>query len=450
MSYFRIRKGRDIRLKGAAEKKIVEIPLPKRVAVVPSDFKGLKLRPEVKAGDAVKVGSPVFSDKTNPDIVVASPVSGKIAAVNRGEKRALLSIEIETDGRQEPEVFPSLTEGRIENITREDAIRVLLRGHLWPVIRQRPYSKVADPKDQPKAVFVHAMNTEPLAGDIDFILEGREKEFQSGLTVLTRLTKGNVHLCTKNDATSKTLTQAQGAQTHTFSGPHPAGNVSTHIHSVDPINKGDIVWYVEAQDVLRIAALFLNDIYSSERIVAVTGEGAQGRQAYVKTVIGAPLAALLGSHPARDMRYISGSVLAGADVGHSGYLRFYDSQITVIPAGGRREFLGWIAPGANKYTFSKTFVSSFLPEREVSLDTDKHGSDRAIVLNSIYDDLVPLDIMTYFLLKAVLSQNFEEAEELGILECDGEDFALCSFACPSKTNVGAIIDEGLALIEKEE
>ena len=255
-------------------------------------------------------------------------------------------------------------------------------------------------------------------------------------------------MCISSGAKSKALTQTKGVQTHQFSGPHPAGNVSTHIHHIDPIHKGDMVWYVEAQDVVRIASLLLNGAYPTERVVAVTGEGAV-RRVYMKTCVGAPLATLLHSADLSQMRCLSGSVLTGRDVGADGHLCFYDSQITVIPRGGQRKLLGWMLPGFNKYTFSKTYASAFLPEKEMSLDTDENGSHRAMVLNHIYDSLVPLDIMTYFLLKAVIAGEIEEAENLGILECDEEDFALCSFACPSKTDVGGIIGEGLALIERE-
>ena len=446
---FSIKKGRNIRLKGAAKKEVIAASFPKHVAVQPPDFKGLNLRLAVEVGDSVKVGTTILSDKADPQVGIASSASGKVAAINRGLKRALLSVVIETDGRQETEGFQFFTEEQIRNISRNDVVRFLLKGNLWPVIRQRPFSKVADPLEKPKAVFIHAMNTEPLAPDMDFILKNKEKEFQTGLTILKQLTDGDVHLCVCEGSNAVALTRAEGVQTHVFSGPHPAGNVSTHIHCVDPINKGDLVWYVEAQDVLRIASLFLKGIYPVERIVAVTGEGAAGYQVYAKTIMGAPLSVLPGGRITGPVRYLSGSVLAGKDVGAHGFLRFYDTQVTILPEGGRREFLGWLSPGVNKYTFSKTFFSAFLPEREVSLDSDRHGSDRAIVLNSIYDSLVPLDIMTYFLLKAVLSGNVEEAEELGILECDEEDFALCTFACPSKTDVGGIISQGLALIEKE-
>ena len=449
MGAFFIKKGRDIRLKGSAKKEIVKVALPKRVAVQPPDFAGLSARLQVKVDDRVKVGTTVFSDKNVPEIQVASPASGKVVAINRGEKRALLSVVIETDGGQEAESYPKFSRDQILSLTKAEITAALLKGHMWPVIRQRPFSKVANPHQKPKAVFVRAMNTEPLAADIDFVLQGKEEEFQAGLDVLKGLTDGAVHLCFKKGAAAKALAGAANVQTHTFAGPHPAGNVSTHIHFIDPISKGDLVWYVEAQDVVRIGSLFLKGCYPTERIVAVTGEGAANHQVYALTVIGAPLSSLLGGADPRQMRYLSGSVLTGKDVGVGGFLRFYDSQVTVIPEGGKRELLGWLRPGAEKYTFSKTFLSSFLPAKEASLDSDEHGSHRAIVLNHVYDTLVPIDIMTYFLLRAVLSGNIEEAEQLGILECDEEDFALCTFACPSKTDVGKIIRDGLTLIAKE-
>ena len=450
MGIFTIKKGRNIRLKGAAAKEIDDISFPKQVAVQPPNFRGLRLRLEVREGDDVKVGTTILSDKANPDIKIASPASGKVLAVNRGLKRALLSVVIETDGEQEACSFRTFSEEQIKNISPADIVDLLLKGHLWPVIRQRPFSKVADPKDKPKAVFVHAMNTEPLAPDVDFILQSREKEFQTGLNVLAKLTDGDVHLCIEKGAKSKAFTQAEGVVTHLFAGPHPAGNVSTHIHCVDPINKGDIVWYIEAQDVLRIAQLFLDGVYPTERIVAVTGEEAKGHQVYARTIMGASVTARVGKEIPQQTRCISGSVLRGKDVGRDGFVCFYDAQVTIIPSGGKRELLGWLSPGFKKYTFSKTYASAFFPEGEVSLNSDKNGSDRTIVLNDMYDSLVPLDIMTYFLIRSVVAENIEEAEALGILECDEEDFALCTFACPSKTDVGGIIRQGLDLIEKEE
>lgn len=448
MGTFQIRKGLDIKLKGQAAKEIKTLPLSKTIAVAPCDYKGLKLRLSIKEGDAVKVGSQIFQDKFHPEIRILSPVSGRVAMIIRGEKRALLRVIIETDGKQEQESFKKFNEHEILGLSQKDVTTYLLEGGLWPVIRQRPFSKIANHRNHPKAVFIHAMNTEPLALDVDVLLDKKEKEFQLGLDILKHLTKGEVHLCIHARASAKALTEAKRVQIQRFSGPHPAGNVSTHIQYVDPINKGDVVWYVEAQDVLRVASLFMNGAYASERVVAITGEGAKNRY-YARTCLGAPLSALVEDGGVNGLRYISGSVLTGKDVGKEGFLGFYDSQVTVIPEGGKREFLGWLSAGFNKFTVSKTFASAFLPEREVSLNTDKNGSDRAIVLNNIFDKYVALDIMTFFLLRAVISGDIEEAEKLGILECDEEDFALCTFACPSKTDVGEIMRSGLDLIEKE-
>lgn len=449
MKLHSIVKGKDLKIKGKPQKDIIDVSLPNQLAILPPNFRGFKPRLAVKVDDQVKVGSPVLTDKARPEIQIVSPASGKVVAINRGEKRALLEVVIETDGNQTAETGKSYSSEKLESIGKEEVISRLMEGGLWPALRQRPFSKIADPSATPKSIFVRAINTDPLAIDIDAILEGKEADFQAGLDVLSNLTEGNVYLCTARNAKSKALTESKNAEIHKFSGPHPAGNVSTHIHAIDPINKGDIVWYVEAWDVVNIGRLFLSGQYSTEKYVAVTGECAENKY-YAKTHQGAPLSTLLKGSDLQGARCISGSVLTGTDVGKDGYVGFYDTQITAIPEGGKRELLGWMTPGANKYTFSRTFLAAFSGgDEEFSLDTDKNGSDRAIVLNHLYDDLVPLDIMVYFLLKSILSGNIDESEQLGILECDEEDFALCSFACPSKTNVGEIIRHGLDVIEKE-
>lgn len=448
MSIFQIKKGRDLKIKGAADKNIEELSLPKQVAVQPQDFRGLRPRLRVKVGDTVEVGSPVMEDKDRQQIVVHAPASGTVTAINRGDKRALLQIVIEPDGRQTAVAFPTHMPVDLAGLSKDVIIKQLLQGGCWPCIRQRPFSKIAHPEDAPKAIFIHAMNTEPLALDVDVVLKDAEADFQAGIDVLKNLTQGDVHLCCHTKASSPALTQAKHVVAHGFAGPHPAGNVSTHIHYVNPINKGDVVWYVEAQDVVRIGRLFVKGVFDPQKFVAVTGEGASKRN-YKKTIIGAPVAHLTKGDSLSGMRCISGSVLRGTSVGAEGFMCFYDEQLTVIPEGGVREFIGWLMPGFNKHTFSKTYASAFVPKNEYSMDTDKNGGDRAIVLNHLYDEYVPLDIMTYFLLKAVLGNDIEEAEKLGILECDEEDFALCTFACPSKTDVGGIIRDGLELIEKE-
>lgn len=255
-------------------------------------------------------------------------------------------------------------------------------------------------------------------------------------------------MCIAASSKSPALNQAQGVDIQRFSGAHPAGNVSTHIHYVDPINKGDTVWYIEAQDVLRVAQLFLKGIHCADRVIAVTGEGAKERVHY-RTVAGAAVSLLLPGSELKGQRVISGSVLTGRNIGKDGFTGFYDSQVSVVPEGGKRELFGWMMPGFDKYTLTNTFASVLLGRKESSLDTDTHGGHRAIIWPSNFDDYVALDLITFFLVRAVIVGDIEEMVALGILECDEEDFALASFACPSKTDVGAYIRQGLDLVETE-
>ncbi len=451
MKIIKIQKGRDIPLKGAAEEKIVSLPLPQTVAVQPPDFHGLRLRPVVRIKDKVLVGSPLLEDKTDSRIKVVSPVSGIVSEIYRGEKRALLRVAVQCDGQQKALRFSRYSLKDISALSSKNIIGQLLAGGLWPFLRQRPFARTARPEDCVKAVFVQAHITEPLAPNLDFLLQGKEEAFQLGLDILKKLTSGKVFVCCSPQARSQALTEAKGVEVFGFSGPHPAGNVSTHIHCLDPVRKGDVVWYLGAEDVLRIADMFSQGQFNPQRTVAVTGEGASTRL-YYQTVLGVPLRHLLMDPFLDEQRFLSGSVLRGTDVGPDGYVCFYDQQITLLPRGGKREFMGWLHPGWNKYSFSRTFLSSLQkrhPERHVSLDTDYHGGHRAIVLNHIYDDYVPLDILPYFLVRAILSGDLEEAERLGLLECVEEDFALCSFACPSKFDVGGVIRRGLRMLEEE-
>ncbi|MBF0387399.1 MAG: Na(+)-translocating NADH-quinone reductase subunit A [Candidatus Omnitrophica bacterium] len=448
MAQYNIKQGRNIKIKGSAEKRVVAAALPKLVALVCEDLRGWLPKVLVAPGAVVKAGTPVVMDKNNEAIKLVAPVSGTVRAVNRGEKRALTNIVIEPDNSDAAEKFTRYQFSDLPGLSRAAVVTQLLAGGLWPCLRQRPFSRLADPALVPKAIFVHAMNTEPLAADVDFVLEGREKDFQAGLDIIRKLSPGQTHLCIDSRARSAALTGAAGVELQRFSGAHPAGNVSTHIHCVDPVNKGEVVWYIEAQDVLRVAALFLRGVHSAERMVAVTGEGARER-VYFKTVSGAPVASLLAGSNLAGQRCISGSILAGRNVGPEGFLGFYDSQVTVLPEGGKRELFGWMMPGFNKYTFTSTYMSAFLPRTENTLDTDTHGALRAIVWPALYDDYVALDLMTFFLVRAIIVGDIEEMISLGILECDEEDFALCSFACPSKVDVGGYIRQGLDLVEAE-
>ncbi|MBF0618541.1 MAG: Na(+)-translocating NADH-quinone reductase subunit A [Candidatus Omnitrophica bacterium] len=445
MQAIRIKKGRTIPLKGGARLELKVLSRPSEILFPFFEFPPHQFRLVIKEGDRIQTGAPIAEDRDGKGIVLVSPVTGVIKSLNRGPKRALLSVTIQVDGDQSAVAHGAVSG---DSLSREAVIDRLLKGGVWPFLRQRPFMKIADPKAAPKSVFIHAMQSDPLAPDIGFILEGKEKDFQAGLDILRRLTTGKTYLCFDAATLSKALLGAKNVECAGFSGPHPAGNVGTHIHALDPIGKNEVVWFIEAQDVLRVARLFTDGVFDPKKVIAVTGEAAQGR-AYVQTVLGAPVAHLLGEAQKNDARYISGSVLSGTEVGYAGTIGWYHAQLTVIPAGGARKLFGWIDPGFNAFSFTRTVASSFLPKKEVSLDTDMNGGHRAIVLSDIYDDLNAIDIMPVFLIRAIYANEVEEMIRLGIFECAAEDFTLCNFACPSKVDVSGIIQRGLDLMEKE-
>ncbi|NTV29816.1 MAG: Na(+)-translocating NADH-quinone reductase subunit A [Candidatus Omnitrophica bacterium] len=448
MRKVRITKGRNIPLKGAAAADLQELPLPAEVAVPFFEFPPHCLRLLVKEGDALQVGSPLAEDRRDPRVVVVSPVSGTVRTVKRGDKRALLSVRISTDGRQEKLLRPRFDPGQLSGLSRDELLDRLVGGGVWPFIRQRPFDRVADPKIAPKSIFVRALNTDPLAPDVDILLQGKEDDFQAGLEILRKLTPGPVCLCFGESARSRALREARHVESVVFSGPHPAGNVGTHVHHLDPLGKGEAVWFLEAQDVPRLASLLFQGVFDPGQTVAVTGEGAAFRR-HVRTVLGAQVSHLLGGPAVDGVRYLSGSVLSGYEVSLDDSVGIYASQLTALPAGGTRKFLGWAGPRFGEFTFSRMIGGGLFPAPEVSLDTDNHGSERAVVLNDVYDGLQALDVLTFFLLRAILAGEVQEMVRLGILECSPEDFALCTFACPSKVDVSGVIRQGLELIEKE-
>jgi len=442
----KIRKGLDIRLAGMAVKRIV-VAQTADFALKPPDFQGLLPRLLVQEGDAVKTGSPVFCDKNNERILFASPVSGKIVQIVRGEKRRMLAVTIKSDEKDESLDFGSADPNKI---AREEIIERLLKSGVWPHIRQRPYTVVADPAMTPKAIFVSAFDSSPLAPDYDFIIRGQGGAFQAGLDALARLTPGKVHLGVDAiHTTSRDILDAKGVQINRFSGPHPAGNVGVHIHHVDPINKGEVLWVVNPQSVLTIGRLFQTGKYVPERIVALCGSEAVNPQ-YYKVKAGTSIQPLVkGNVGPGTLRYISGNVLTGARIESDGYLGFYHDQITVIPEGNRHEFLGWAKPGPDKLSFSRTFLSALTPGRVHKPDTNLHGGHRAFVMTGQYEQVLPMDIYPMQLLKAILAEDIDMMENLGIYEVDEEDFALVEFIDPSKTEIQAIIRKGLDTMRKE-
>ena len=442
---FKIKKGLDIKLLGEAEKSIREIT-PKLAAIKPPDFHGVFPKLLVKEGDAVKVGTPLFYDKYRENIIFTAPVSGKVKEIRRGAKRVLLELSIEADSAQEFEEFGVED---LSGLDRNAVISKMLKSGTWPMLRQRPYSIIADPDDDPKGIVISAFDSAPLAPDFDFIVKGQEKAFQAGIDALKKITSGKVYLNMGSKQSSEVFKNARGVGLNTFSGPHPAGNISTQINRISPINKGDIYWYLRPQEVISIGSLFLEGRLHATRIFAVTGSEVEKPQ-YCKAVIGSSVSELTsGNIKAGKLRYISGNVLTGTGLDKSGFLSYYDSQLTVIPEGDYYEFLGWAMPGLKKFSFYGTFLSGLTPNKKYRLDTNYHGGERAFVLTGKFEQVFPLNIYPMQLIKAIMINDIDQMENLGIYEVDEEDFALCEFISTSKINIQKIVRDGLNVMIKE-
>lgn len=443
---FNIKKGLNIRLLGDAERTIVDLK-SQLFAIKPTDFTGCFPKMQVKEGDEVKAGSPLFFDKYREDIFFTSPVSGKIMNIRRGAKRKLLEVVIESDGKNESLDFGAAEPAKTE---RKAIIEKLLKSGLWPVIRQRPYSVIAYPKDEPKAIFVPAFDSAPLAPDYDLMVHGQGKEFQAGLDVLAKLTSGKVFLNIHKEKTkSKVFLNAKNVEINQFKGPHPSGNVSVHISRLAPINKGEIVWYVYPQDILAIGRLFLTGKHDTTRLIALTGSEVKHRH-YLKTRIGAPIANIVNNDVEKgELRYISGNVLTGDKIEKSGFVGFYHSQVTIIPEGNHHELFGWALPGFGKFSISHTFPAFLNSTKKYRLDTNLHGGERAYVMTGMFEKVFPFDIYPLQLIKAILVEDIDQMENLGIYEIDAEDFALCEVIDTSKTEIQKIVRNGLELMRKE-
>jgi len=446
---FKIRKGLNIPLKGEAEKVFTRAELAEFYAVKPTDFPGLTPKLSVAEGDKVKVGTPLFYDKYRTNILFTSPVSGEVHLVRRGERRKILEVVVKTDSSQD---FEEFGRSKPKELPREQVVEKMLKAGLWPTIRQRPYSIVANPEDKPKAIHISGFDTAPLSPDLDFAVKDEEEAFQAGIDALNRLAEGNVNLNLNADyPPSNVYTKVKGVKFNYFSGPHPAGNVGVQIHHVDPISKGDLIWVVNPLDVIIIGRLFLRGIYDATKVIALAGSEVQ-KPRYFILKTGASIANIVADNITKnpsELRFISGNVLTGAKIDADGFLGFYDNMVTVIPEGNYYEFMGWAQPGFNKYSFSSTFLSSLLPGRKYALDTNLHGGERAYVVTGQYEKVLPMDIYPVHLIKAILAKDIDKMENLGIYEVAEEDFALCEYVCTSKTNVQEIIREGLDLMIKE-
>lgn len=445
----KLNKGLDIKLEGQASAVIVNAPLADTYAVSPLDFEGVTPKLLVKAGDQVKAGTPLFFSKGNERVLFTSPVSGVVAAINRGEKRKVLSVTITPDAQQQYEEF---TVPNLSSATREQVIELLLKAGLWPMVVQRPYGIIANPADAPKAIFVSAFDSAPLAPDYAFALADRKADLQKGVEVLKKLTAGKVHLSAS--VQNESLTQGlAGAELHTFAGKHPVGNVGVQIHHIDPVNKGEVVWTVNIQDLATIGRLFATGRVDRTKVVAVTGSEVKDPK-YYRIIDGALLASVLKGQikeqaTGDSVRIISGNVLTGTKRSLEGFIGFYAHQLTVIPEGDKYELLGWAMPRCKKFSVSRSYFSWLCPRKQYHFDTNLNGGVRPFVVTGLYEQYLPMDIYPVYLLKAILAGDIDKMENLGIYEVVEEDFALCEFVDPSKIEMQQIIRDGINLMIKE-
>ena len=443
----KLKKGFDIRISGSAEKVIAGDANPTLFGIKPVDFPGLIPKLNVKPGDLVRAGTTLFHDKLRPEIRFTSPVSGKVVSIERGDRRKVLEVIVEKEGN----AVIDFGKADPASLTGSQIKERLLESGLWPAVRQRPYHIIARPDTMPKSVFVSGFDTSPLAPDFGFIMANTPLAlFQKGISAISKLTGARVNLVLNgNSSSSNVLANTTGVEISFFSGPHPAGNTGVHIHHLDPVNKGEVVWYINLQDVVAIGRLFEEGIYCPERIVALTGSEVIKPQ-YYRMLSGSQVSPFVdGNVNNGNVRYISGNVLTGTKISSGGYLGYYDSQVTVIPEGDYYEFFGWALPGINKFSFSKTFASSVFPRKSYRFDTNLHGGERAFVLTGQYEKVVPMDIYPMQLFKAILAEDIDMMENLGIYEVAEEDVALCEFICPSKIEIQSIVRKGLDLMIKE-
>ena len=450
MAEFKIRKGFDVKVLGKPEPTIEDYTSPQLFAVYPSEFEGLKPRLKVAAGDTVKRGDILFENKKNEKMLFRSPCCGTIKAVNLGARRAPIEILIEPSAQEESVAFETYTKDSINALSREQVVDHLLNTGLWPLIKQRPFSKIADPDAAPKAVFVNAAQSAPFQADFGLILKGDESAFEAGLTALGRLTEGKVNLC---KSVGSDIPDFGNAVSHSFSGPHPSGNTSVHINRISPIRPTDTVYTIAAQDVILTGKLLLTGELPRTKVIALAGPAVKEEcRKYYRVALGASLLPLFEKalEADKELRIISGNILWGDAVKADSGVRYYGSEYFVLEEDRSRHLMGWTMPGLFQYSSHRVNLSSILGlTHDWKLGTSLHGSHRAMVGTAWMDQHQPLNIMSDYVVRSALAHDTDEMIQLGILETDPEDFALAAFVDPHKTDVCGIIKKGLQEIAEE-
>lgn len=443
----RIKKGLDINLVGAAEQTTSKAVLSNVYAIQLSDFHGITPKMMVKQGAEVKAGEPLFYSKDRENMLFVSPVSGELIEIERGDRRRILTLKILADKTQVALTTPLLD---LEKASKEEVKATLLKGGCWPFIKQRPFDVIANPDTNPKSIFISGYSSGPLQADLDYVLQGKEKQMQAAILALAKLTPGKIHVSVGKSGKSP-LASLKGIELHSVSGPHPVGLVGTQINKIDPINKGELVWTVSPQDLIIIGEFLLTGIFNAERLIALAGSSVKTPK-YYTTKIGAEISTFLYASGVNEenFRVINGDVLTGAKSKPDGYLGYYNTTVTVIPEGDDYELFGWNKPVFDKISATRALTFSWLqPNKKYDLDTNTNGEHRAFVVTGQYEEVFPMDIFPMQLLKACMVRDLDEMEQLGLYEVVPEDFSLTEFICISKQPHQKIIREGLDLLQKE-
>ena len=442
----KLSKGLDINLKGKALEKMMTFAKGTELALTPDAFVGMTPKVVVKEGDLVKAGDALFVNKQYPDVKFASPVSGQVTAVIRGERRKVLCVKVKADPQQQ---YVDFGKKEVSRLDGEAVLKSLLDAGLFGYIDQLPYAISTNPETKPKAIFVSALRDKPLAADFDFELQGNEADFQTGLTALSKVAK--TYLGIGRQQSSSALTQAKDVEVTVFDGPCPAGNVSVQVNHLDPVNKGEVVWTVDPTAVIFFGRLFNTGKVDLRRVIAIAGSEVK-TPAYVEVLVGEQIGNLLAGNlkEGRNVRIINGNVLTGKPCTTDDYVGGHTSEITVIPEGDDAdEFLGWILPRFKQFSVNRSYFSWLCGKKSYALDARIKGGERHMIMSGEYDKVLPMDIYGEYLIKAIIAGDIDRQEALGIYEVSPEDFALAEFVDSSKLELQRIVREGLNILRKE-
>ncbi|MEY8213500.1 MAG: Na(+)-translocating NADH-quinone reductase subunit A [Colwellia sp.] len=441
-----IKKGLDVPVLGAPQQVIHDGPSIKTIATLGEEFVGMRPTMFVKVGDRVKKGQVIFSDKKNPGVKFTAQAAGVVKEINRGEKRVLQSVVVQVDGNEQV-TFTRYPTNELSSVSRENVVKNLVESGLWTALRTRPFSKVPAIDSTATAIFVSAMDTNPLAANPEIVISEQAEAFKNGLTILSRLTTGDVFV---SKAPNATIPVIDTVQVNEFAGKHPAGLVGTHIHNLKPASADKFVWHLGYQDVIAFGKLFTSGELDNTRVISLAGPAAKNPR-LIRTVLGASTTELIaGEAESGELRVVSGSLLMGATAAEvQSYLGRYHVQVSLVLEGREKEFIGYMYPGPNKFSVTRAYMAHFFPKKLFNMTTTTNGSPRAMVPIGNFERVMPLDILPTMLLRDLVAGDTDSAQQLGALELDEEDLALCTFVCPGKTDYGVYLRDCLTTIEKE-